>query len=280
MARMALTSDRLREDDSDALWLLQAFRGQAHVHAFEPNAAKAAELQLAATTRTFTRAYAANLTVHAVGVGALVGSSPLSMCGASNTWRLHTPKSLRCPLGSIVDVTTIDAFASYLGVAPLYVKVDVEGAELDVLRGMKGLLKSQSIELASFEYAVGWHRLFQERHPLNTTEALAARNFSLGYFQEQMSSFGYNTYLISAGTPTSGVVLVPVYDDFWHPDLEICFNRYRFYKSFGQWCWNDLLVVRRNSRCVNHVLFNNVLPKTVEGRGRNYSPIFSECDCL
>ena len=45
MARMTLTSDRLREDDSDSLWLLKAFRGQAQVHAFEPNAAKAAELK-------------------------------------------------------------------------------------------------------------------------------------------------------------------------------------------------------------------------------------------
>ena len=54
-----------------------------------------------------------------------------------------------------------------------------------------------------------------------------------------------------------GVTLVPVHGPFWHESMEICFNRMRFYGS-GKHCWNDLLVIRRESRCVKEMLIENL----------------------
>ena len=94
-------------------------------------------------------------------------------------------------------------------------------------------------------------------------------------------------------------MLVPVSGDFWHDSLEVCANRSRFYGGgFNQWCWNDLLVVRRCDPCLKHVLFNSLLPLTRAGppqvpaafgvsaakathlRSRFVPPFAGVCDCL
>lgn len=45
-----------------------------------------------------------------------------------------SPLLTQCGRGDEVNITSLDDFAA--GEAPLYVKVDVEGGEWDVLRGM------------------------------------------------------------------------------------------------------------------------------------------------
>ena len=131
-------------------------------------------------------------------------------------------------------------------VTPLYIKVDVEGGEWDVLHGMRNLLRSRAVALLSFEYAVRWHPLFSRGRgqpvALSADERNRTAHRSLARFQRRLSAFGYDTYLINAGDRGSGVVLVPVHDDFWHEDFEICANRARYYGHAH--CWNDLLVVR------------------------------------
>ena len=267
--RWTLHATALHEDDSDALWLLGGFKGSAQVHAFEANPAKVAELQEAAASRSFTRNFTSFLHVHPEGVGAVAHSARLKMCGGPNSWTVDGigAKGVDCKLGTGLTVTTLDAFAESLSAPLLYVKVDVEGGELDVVRGMERILMEKRVHLMSFEYALGWHKNFNLRHPLSDTEQLEVGNSSLRYFTAKMSGYGYDTFLINNGDRSTGVVLIPVYGRFWHDDFEVCFNREKLYGTWGQWCWNDLLVVRRDSHCVKTALFQTILPAT-KSQGR------------
>jgi len=262
----------LRDDDSDSLWLIGGFGRRAHVHAFEPNPDKAEELRQAATQRPYTSSFSGQLTVHSSGVGAAVTSARLVQCG-NNSLSFNNMRLEMGVVGSacqgkpalhavVTNATSLDAFAYGGRVASpdlLYVKVDVEGGEWEVLRGMHRLLSEGRVSVASFEYAEAWHPLFSLRRPLSRAEVAQARATSLRALQERMGEYGYDTYLINAAP--SRVVLVPVHGHFWHDDLEICANRERYYGSWGQWCWNDVLVVKRGS-CAKHVLFEEILPAT------------------
>ena len=52
-------------------------------------------------------------------------------------------------------VTTIDGFCAQRHITPAFIKVDVEGAELDVLRGARATIRRAARELS----------LFVEMHP-------------------------------------------------------------------------------------------------------------------
>ena len=56
-----------------------------------------------------------------------------------------------------VDVSTIDIFVAEKGIAVLdFVKIDVEGFELEVFRGMETSVKSGKLRLFTFEYGNKW----------------------------------------------------------------------------------------------------------------------------
>jgi FkbM family methyltransferase len=74
-----------------------------------------------------------------------------------------------------VDVTTIDVETQALGVKPDIVKIDVEGAELDVLRGAERLL------------ATGSPQLFLSLHP----KRLASRNLAPADITGWLAARGY-----------------------------------------------------------------------------------------
>jgi hypothetical protein len=161
------------------------------------------------------------------------------------------------------------------------VKVDVEGSEWDVLHGMQELLSHQRIELMSFEYGVGWNKLFSENRKVDQNEGTGENSRTLRRFQTKMSSYGYDTYLIHGGTKetSNAVVLVPCSGAFWHDELELCFDRKRVYGDYSMHCWTDLLVVRRCNACLRQALHERVLPAT-GGRlksGSRYRPFGLEC---
>lgn len=265
----------LHEDDSDALWMLSVFKDQAFVHAFEANQHKAKQLIKVARRRPSTRMHTDRLFVHTTGVGGQQGKSNVAMCGGANTWAIKANRGAgkrRCAKGAAINVTTLDAFASRVD-APFYVKVDVEGGEIDVLDGMVHLLRNKQILLASFEYAVNWHPKFRLARPLDRSERILLGRSSLEDFQKTVYDMGYDTYLI---LNHNGVVLIPVYDSFWDDIFEICANRAQFYGHYAQWCWNDILIVKRCDRCVKNVLFNEMLPAT---RNKHWDPPLFECAC-
>ena len=278
--------------DSDALLLLARFgnRSDVHVHAFEMNPAKAAELEAAVRLRPATRRAADRFHVHQMGVGNATTRGRVVKCGGgrsyANTWRAmdaaEAPPSEDCDVGETFRLTRLDDFASERQIGGiLYAKVDVEGGEFDVLRGMEGLLRQQRVEAISFEYALGWHPAYEVAGGPVPLAQRAAIQQTLHNFQRRLSQLGYDTYLIHArpsreagasrGIHARDVTLVPVHGGFWHDDFEICFDRKKAYGTRAMWCWNDLFVVRRCNACVKHTLL-----KAVQG-GRQ---LFPSCACI
>jgi FkbM family methyltransferase len=95
-------------------------------------------------------------TVHPVktALGAFATTASLLAAGTHGESRLATPSD-RLAGAISVPVTTIDEFCETHRLTPALIKVDVEGAELDVLRGARETIRRCRRELA----------LFVEMHP-------------------------------------------------------------------------------------------------------------------
>lgn len=104
--------------------------GAGRVHAFEPVPANAGRLR-----RNLERSGFANVAVHRLALAEAPGEVFLAPHDASSMWRVATEgeASIRVAAG------TLDELAARLG-PPAAVKIDVEGSELDVLRGGAGLI--------------------------------------------------------------------------------------------------------------------------------------------
>jgi FkbM family methyltransferase len=98
-----------------------------HVHAFEPMPRNRERLE-----KTIQLNHAANVSVHGVAVSGTDGFALLHAHATTAMWTLVAERGERD--GVSVVCKTIDTLASDLG-DPAVIKVDVEGAELDVLRG-------------------------------------------------------------------------------------------------------------------------------------------------
>lgn len=96
-----------------------------------------------------------NVVIEATGLAAQSGTLELSICSAANTistfssaWKNGRFSDYQWDRKVLVPVTTLDAAIARHGI-PAYVKVDVEGFELDVLRGL-----SSPLPLLSFEFTI------------------------------------------------------------------------------------------------------------------------------
>ena len=136
---------------------------------------------------------------------------------------------------------------------------------------------SGQVQLASFEYANGWHPAYNRRGPVEAAERAQIRE-TLRAFQERLDAYGYDTYLVHAVRKRHpfriAVSLVPVGGEFWDDAFEICFDRALVYgrigeTGYGSHCWNDVVVVRRCNECVKRVLMEQV-----------EAPFRGECDCV
>lgn len=105
------------------------------VHAFEPEPRNFAHLQRnLAANQLQARAFA-----HQIALSREEGRAELFVRGEAGDGR-HSLVAARGSTGSIsVELTTMAAFCARKSVVPSVVKIDVEGAEGDVLQGMDGL---------------------------------------------------------------------------------------------------------------------------------------------
>jgi FkbM family methyltransferase len=130
---------------------LLALGSPVRIHAFEPSPSAYAVLAQRYDGE-------AGVEVHNLGLGAVhgqvvfydggVGSTASSFLRRRNA---GTTKVLE------VAVTTLDRFMSEHGIAHLdLVKIDTEGFEMEVFRGMREVLKRQSVGCVQFEYGGTW----------------------------------------------------------------------------------------------------------------------------
>jgi FkbM family methyltransferase len=133
--------------------LVLAAAPDARLYSVEPHPGTFARLEQAARTRGFTAIQAA--------CGAASGAAQLSDYADRPDGSQHASLYAGV-IGSVwgrpaavvnVDVTTVDALAEQHGLEAIdLLKIDTEGAELDVLRGAGGLLASGRVHAIQFEF--------------------------------------------------------------------------------------------------------------------------------
>lgn len=129
--------------------LLAQWVGPAgRVHAFEPAPASRQGL----LRHVALNALESRVDVHPEAVAGADGVARFAASGIQGDNRLA---GRTAPGGIEVRTTTLDAFCAAHGIAPGFVKVDVEGAELDLLRGARATIAAAGPAL----------ELYMEFHP-------------------------------------------------------------------------------------------------------------------
>lgn len=129
-----------------ALLLGQWVRPGGRVYAFEP----APEARDGLARHVALNGLGDVVTVVPAAAAASTGTAVLSVDGLSGANRLADASA-----GERVETVTIDDFCAREGITPSFIKIDVEGAELDVLRGARATIAAAGPALA----------LFVEMHP-------------------------------------------------------------------------------------------------------------------
>lgn len=117
--------------------LAAASRGASCV-AFEPTPRSADYLRENVRLNHFDR----RIRLERVAISDTVGSTTLWVAGSlsGNSFRRDAVASERPPRAVTVPTTTLDAYCTRHQLAPTLIKIDVEGAEIEVLLGMKDIL--------------------------------------------------------------------------------------------------------------------------------------------
>jgi len=129
-----------------ALLLGQWVRPGGRVFAFEP----APEAFAGLSEHVCLNDLAATVVPVRAAAAASSGTATLATDGISGANRLADE-----PGGETVRTVTVDEFCAREGITPSFIKIDVEGAELDVLRGARATIRAAGDALA----------LFVEMHP-------------------------------------------------------------------------------------------------------------------
>lgn len=155
-------------DGRTALVFAAAWPG-ARIHAFEPSSETFARLSAAT-------AASPEIAAHRLALGAREGPGWIETGGLDRTRRAGTGADVAAGREP-VEMTTLDAVRRRLGVARIdYLKIDVEGGDLDVLAGAQALFAAGAIDIVQIEVGM---------NPDNTThvpfgvvvDELAARGF-------------------------------------------------------------------------------------------------------
>ncbi|MDH4227404.1 MAG: FkbM family methyltransferase [Deltaproteobacteria bacterium] len=128
--------------------LVSHFPGDSRIYAFEPS------------KRTFERLTAAvkdlpTVTCHNAGLGSIKGTLTLHYnIDGSDQASVHGKRSGQAgEVSETVTITTIDAFCRDNGIKKIdFMKIDVEGHELEVLKGAASMLEANAIDYIQFEF--------------------------------------------------------------------------------------------------------------------------------
>lgn len=279
-------------DDSDALMLLGLLcRKNCTVHGVEIHEDKAEQLYAEAARRKSTAPYASRLRVHQVGIG---GSTeklfmyPPGKPSSKNNWKIRrtVPESAK-QYAKELSVMTLDEFLKRESLlspgSVFYMKVDVEGGEPGIMQGAAKALELGVIDFFSFEYSFAWssvvreislsggdRRKRQEKYPdifshdgaWNAGPIMPFPEYAekfpkqtLQAVSQNLSTYGYDTYLIHAEGMGKPPRFVPVHDGFYTPMSELCLHDPFIFQraevtdrsDYHLNCWVDAFAVRRGS---------------------------------
>jgi FkbM family methyltransferase len=124
-----------------------------------------------------------NIRVHRFAAAEHIGEATLALCGEPSTAHLtNTPHVSECVR---VPTISLDAFLAFTGTVPNLVKVDVEGAEKQVLHGAQSLLSmpAQSAPVWIMEYS---------------PENCSSNGYAAESLVDKFSAAGYRTYGLQA----------------------------------------------------------------------------------
>lgn len=143
---------------TSVLGLLAAAQLKGHLHCFEPAPAAFSKLQSAlAGNRLGEKVICMN-----AGLGDSDGAMELHINGGTsgtNSFYQRRLEGLNISYRErkTVQVTTVDNYCRKNGISHIdFLKVDVEGHELAVMRGAAAMLKKQAINYLQFEYGGCW----------------------------------------------------------------------------------------------------------------------------
>jgi FkbM family methyltransferase len=122
---------------------------EAEIHAFEPVAAAHAELAAAAEGLE-------GVTAHRLALGAADGEGHVTAAGTSEANRMAPGGRAKGPVEA-VRVARGDTFCAEHGLDAVdYVRIDAEGAELEVVAGLMGLLSRHRVALLEVVAGMSW----------------------------------------------------------------------------------------------------------------------------
>ena len=178
-----------------------------------------------------------------------------------NTYTLKYDRQMGRRSGQTISTTTLDTFhESVMGAKHVnYIKVDSEGYDPVIAQGMTRILTNKNVDVISFEYAIGWDRLFEkltrhgnmhndQHHGQHASHIIGELQQSLRSFQSYLSAFGYETFMI-VGNPktprfddmTQDVTIVPIFGAMWDDWYELCLHTCQYHHCWH--CWTDILVM-------------------------------------
>lgn len=178
-----------------------------------------------------------------------------------NTYTLKHDRHMKLSSKFTINTTTLDIFhRSVMSAKHInYIKIDSEGYDPVIAHGMTNILTNKDVDVISFEYSIGWNRLFEKLtrqgnmhndrvHGQNALHIIGNLKQSLRSFQSYISSFGYETFLI-VGNPqtrmfddvTQNVTIVPIFGAMWDDWYELCLHTCQYNHCWH--CWTDILVM-------------------------------------
>jgi FkbM family methyltransferase len=210
-------------------------RGNLRLELFEPVPATIERLEKALARDELAK----NARIHRLAVSDKEGKVSIAvMSGTGGTNTLHPENDRDAPPGGwvAVDTTTLSRFAEQQGIARIHLaKCDAEGHDLAVLRGARGLMESDRIDVLQFEYNHRWV-------------------FSRSYLRDVFSLIDGLPYTLGRVMPAH----IEVFDQ-WHPELERYFeaNYVLVHARALGWfdvhraCFNESNVIEERGRIPN-----------------------------
>jgi FkbM family methyltransferase len=187
--------------------------GEVTVHAFEPVAGTMGLLE----ERLRGEIAAGRVVAVAAGMGMEKGEAEMRIVGPG----AGTNSVVANPLGAALPVEwvrmwTVDDYCEEQGIERVdFVKIDVEGYDLAVLRGAMGMLRAGRIGYLQFEYNHRWvwSRSFlldvfglarETGYELGKVTALGVETY--GEWHPELEKYVEGNYLLSSGAPPVGRV--------------------------------------------------------------------------